>query len=122
MEAASRSATTRERRKNGGIESATCVQHNFAAPFFARDACELCRDVANRIIGRGDEDDVGLKDATGNAGKSIASSDGADCKTRGRLRARDNSGNFPIDAMQAAAQDASQTTCSYNRNGGGHPA
>lgn len=120
MERASESASASERRENGRIEGAAGVKNDFAATFVSAETREFCGDFMNGVIGSGDENDVSLENAGGNAGKGITGSDGADGGTRGGLRTCDDSADFPVDAMQTASQDASEASGSYNRNGGGH--
>lgn len=120
MERASECTAASDRRENGRIERSAGVENSFAAPFVCVETSEFCGNVTDGVIGSGDEDDVGLEDASGNAGKSMACSDGANGGTSGSLRAGDDGGNFPVGTMQVAAQDASEAARSYNRNGGGH--
>jgi hypothetical protein len=99
-----------ERREFAFIESAAGVQNDFAAPFFAADAREFGGDFMNRGVGRGDENNVGMKNAAADAGVRMSRADGANGGARGGLRASDDSADFPIEFAKAAGESAAKAS------------
>lgn len=120
MNCAGDGSAFRERSEDGIVESAAGMEDNLAAPLVPADACEFRGNFRNYVVGSGNEHDVRVKDAAGDARERETASDGSNRGASGGVGTRNNGANFPVRATQAAAENASQAAGSYDGDCGGH--
>jgi hypothetical protein len=118
MHRAGHRAETSERREHAIIQCATGVQYNFTPPFFTAGAREPDGDVANGIIGRGDQDYAGIEHAARESAVRMPAANRTHSRTRGGRGACDNRTNAPPAGTEAASERATDTSSADDCNRG----